>query len=166
DRLRQRPDVCGRRRHATHRRQGLPPDAERRRAVGRGPSAHARTRLLQPGLGTGESPTGANPGGMGASARFMLLADAISSVETFVNVFLLLYGPLLLAYIVTSWLRLPYSPTLNRIQRFLYDVCEPYLRVFRRLLPATGAIDLSPMLALIFLIVIDRFLIWILDHFH
>jgi YggT family protein len=103
---------------------------------------------------------------MGWSARFMLLADAISSVETFINVFLILYGLVILLYIITSWLRLPYSPTLNRIQRFLYDVCEPYLRIFRRLLPATGAIDLSPMLALIALGVIDRFLIWVLDHFH
>ena len=102
---------------------------------------------------------------MGWSARFLLLADAITSVETFINVFLGLYGLVILAYILTSWLRLPYSPTLNRIQRFLYDVCEPYLRLFRRLLPATGAIDLSPMLALIALIVIDRFLIWVLNHF-
>ena len=96
----------------------------------------------------------------------MLLGDAISSVETFINVFLGLYGLVILAYIITSWVRLPYSPTLNRIQRFLYDVCEPYIRLFRRVLPATGAIDLSPMLALITLIVIDRFLIWLLDHFH
>ena len=103
---------------------------------------------------------------MGWSARFLLLADAISSVETFNNVFLGLYGLVILVYILTSWLRLPYSPTLNRIQRFLYDVCEPYLRLFRRLLPATGAIDLSPILALIALGVIDRFLIWVLEHFH
>jgi YggT family protein len=102
---------------------------------------------------------------MGWSARFVLLADAISSVETFINVFLALYGLVILAYIITSWLRLPYSTTLNRIQRFLYDVCEPYLRLFRRLLPATGAIDFSPMLALLALGVIDRLLIWILDHF-
>jgi YggT family protein len=103
---------------------------------------------------------------MGWSARFVLLADAISSVQTFINVFLILYGLVILVYIITSWLRLPYSLTLNRIQRFLYDVCEPYLRLFRRLLPAMGAIDLSPMLALIALGVIDRFLIWVLDHFH
>jgi len=103
---------------------------------------------------------------MGWSARFLLLADAITSVETFINVFLGLYGLVILAYILTSWLRLPYSPTLNRIQRFLYDVCEPYLRLFRRLLPATGAIDLSPILALIALGVIDRFLTWVLEHFH
>ena len=103
---------------------------------------------------------------MGWSARFVLLGDAISSVETFVQVFVGLYALVILVYIITSWLRLPYSPTLNRIQRFLYDVCEPYLRLFRRLLPSLGAIDLSPMLALISLGVIDRFLIWVLDHFH
>src|SRR5215470_5206419 len=102
---------------------------------------------------------------MGWSARFLLLADAISSVETFINVFIALYGLVILAYILTSWLRLPYSPTLNRIQRFLYDVCEPYLRLFRRMLPSTGAIDLSPILAFIALGVIDRLLTWILDHF-
>src|SRR5215471_12381478 len=103
---------------------------------------------------------------MGWSARFMLLGDAISSVETFVNVFIGLYSLVILVYILTSWLRLPYSPTLNRIQRFLYDVCEPYLRIFRRLLPSTGAVDLSPILALVSLIVIDRFLIWVLNHFN
>jgi uncharacterized protein YggT (Ycf19 family) len=103
---------------------------------------------------------------MGVSASFSLLADAITSVETFVNVFILLYGLVIFVYILTSWLRLPYSVTLNRIQRFLYDVCEPYLRLFRRLLPSTGAIDLSPIVAFIALGVIDRLLIWILEHFH
>ena len=103
---------------------------------------------------------------MGWSARFVLLGDALTSVETFINVFIGLYWLVIFVFIITSWLRLPYSPTLNRIQRFLYDVCEPYLRLFRRLLPSTGAIDLSPMLALITLIVIDRLLIWILNHFN
>ena len=88
---------------------------------------------------------------MGWSARFLLLADAISSVETFINVFLGLYGLVILVYILTSWLRLPYSPALNRIQRFLYDVCEPYLRLFRRILPSFGGLDLSPTVAVIVL---------------
>jgi len=103
---------------------------------------------------------------MGVSATVILLADAISKAETFVNVFVTVYSLVIFLYILASWVRLPYSPTLNRIQRFLYDVCEPYLRIFRRLLPSTGAIDLSPMLALVFLIVIDRFLIWVLNHFN
>jgi YggT family protein len=103
---------------------------------------------------------------MGWSASFVLLADAISSAETFIDVFLGLYGLVILVYIITSWLRLPYSPGLNRIQRFLYDVCEPYIRLFRRILPSAGALDFSPLLALIALGVIDRFLIWLLEHFH
>jgi YggT family protein len=103
---------------------------------------------------------------MGYPATSVLLGDAVSSVETFINVFITLYGLVILAYILTSWLRLPYSPTLNRIQRFLYDVCEPYLRLFRRLLPMAGALDFSPILAFIALGVIDRLLIWVLDHFH
>jgi YggT family protein len=103
---------------------------------------------------------------MGALAMSVVLADAITKVETFVNVFIALYGLVILVYIITSWLRLPYSLTLNRIQRFLYDVCEPYLRLFRRVLPATGGIDFSPMVGLIALGVIDRLLIWILEHFH
>jgi YggT family protein len=72
----------------------------------------------------------------------------------------------ILLYIITSWLRLPYSSWLNRIQRFLYDVSEPYLRLFRRLLPSTGPLDLSPMIAVIVLVAAGRFVIWILDHFH
>ena len=52
--------------------------------------------------------------------------------------FIYVYMLLIIAYILTSWIRLPYSPTLNRVQRFLYDVCEPYLRLFRRLIPASA----------------------------
>ena len=103
---------------------------------------------------------------MGDSAMLGLLFDAIDSIESFLQVFVYVYSLLILAYIITSWVRMPYSVWLNRIQRFLYDVCEPYLRLFRRLLPATGAIDFSPILAFIALGVIDRLLIWILDHFH
>ena len=104
--------------------------------------------------------------GMASVAMLGLLYDAVDSVVSFVQVFIYVYSILILAYIITSWVRLPYSLWLNRIQRFLYDVCEPYLRLFRRLLPATGAIDFSPILAFISLGVIDRLLIWILDHFH
>jgi len=103
---------------------------------------------------------------MGVTATAPLLADAIDQAKTFVNVFVTVYTLVIFAYIITSWLRLPYSPTLNRIQRFLYDVSEPYLRLFRRVLPPMGALDLSPMIGIIVLIVIDRALETILDQFH
>jgi YggT family protein len=103
---------------------------------------------------------------MGVTATLSLLADAIDQAQTFVNVFVTVYTLVIVVYIITSWLRLPYSPWLNRIQRFLYDVSEPYLRLFRRLLPSTGPLDLSPLLGLIFLVVLDRLANWILGKFH
>ena len=103
---------------------------------------------------------------MGARPESLLLADTVSRIGSFVDVFVGVYILLIFAYIILSWVRLPYSIWLNRIQRFLYDVCEPYLRLFRRILPGTGGIDLSPILAFIALGVIDRLLIWILQHFH
>jgi YggT family protein len=96
----------------------------------------------------------------------LVLADAISSIEQFVHVFILVYILLIFAYIITSWIRLPYSTWLNRIQRFLYDVCEPYLRIFRRILPPLGPLDLSPMIAIFSLFIIDRVLQAILDSLH
>jgi len=83
-----------------------------------------------------------------------------------VNVFVSVYTLVIFVYIITSWLRLPYSPWLNRIQRFLYDVSEPYLRLFRRLLPSFGPLDLSPMIGIIVLWLVDRVLITVLDRFH
>jgi YggT family protein len=94
------------------------------------------------------------------------LADAIDSIQSFVRVFILVYVLLIFAYILTSWIRMPYSVWLNRIQRFLYDVCEPYLRIFRRFLPPLGPLDLSPMLAIISLFVLEQILQAILDQFH
>jgi YggT family protein len=73
---------------------------------------------------------------------------------TFVDVFIWVYTLLLFAYVLTSWIRLPYSPWLNRVQRFLYDVCDPYLRIFRRFLPPLGPLDLSPMVAIFVLFIL------------
>jgi uncharacterized protein YggT (Ycf19 family) len=90
---------------------------------------------------------------MGDLATLSLLADVQSSVGRFIVVFLWVYSLLILAYILTSWIRLPYSPWLNRVQRFLYDVCDPYLRIFRRFIPPVGPLDLSPMVGLVVLFV-------------
>jgi len=92
---------------------------------------------------------------MGAPvADLGLLLDAISQVQTFVTVFISVYSGLILAYIITSWIKLPYS--LNKFQRFLFDVGEPYLRLFRRVLPSFGPLDFSPAIGLIVLWVFER----------
>jgi YggT family protein len=84
-----------------------------------------------------------------------VVLDALTEVELFVNVFVGVYILAILAYILTSWIQLPYS--LRPVQRFLYDLCDPYLRLWRRLIPVSaGPIDFTPMVAVIALIVADR----------
>ena len=95
----------------------------------------------------------------------VLARDAIDEVELFVNVFVGVYVLAILAYIITSWVQLPYS--LRPVQRFLYDACEPYLRFWRRLLPfSAGPIDFSPMVAVAALIVLERIVIAVLQSTH
>jgi YggT family protein len=91
------------------------------------------------------------------------LGSTISRLESFVDAFIYVYILLILVYIILSWIRLPYSLWLSRVQRFLYDVCDPYLRLFRRVLPPLGPLDLSPMLGVIALIVLQQVLHGILD---
>ena len=88
--------------------------------------------------------------GVGTADVVFVLADTATSVQRFISVFFDVYILLILAYVLTSWIRMPYS--LNRLQRFLDDVCEPYIRIFRRLLPSIGPLDLSPIVAIFALI--------------
>lgn len=99
-----------------------------------------------------------------ANAAVGLLADAVSTAQNFVDVFVAVYILLIFAYVLTSWIRLPYS--LNRLQRFLYDVCEPYLRLFRRVLPPLGPIDLSPIVSVIVLVALDQIVVRLLGQLH
>jgi uncharacterized protein YggT (Ycf19 family) len=83
-------------------------------------------------------------------------ASTRSDVAGYVQTLVFVYTILIVAYILSSMFfqvggRLPYSPALNAVMRFLRDVCEPFLRIFRRILPPLGPLDLSPMVAIIVL---------------
>jgi YggT family protein len=86
-------------------------------------------------------------------AGFTQLADAIGTIESFVTVFIWVYILLIFAYVLSSWVRVPYS--LQPLVRFLHDVCEPYLRLFRRVLPSLGPVDVSPIVAVFGLYVLQ-----------
>jgi YggT family protein len=91
-----------------------------------------------------------------------MLLDAAGAVARFVVVFSTVYTLTLILYVLTSWVQLPYS--LKPVQRFLYDVCEPYLRFWRRIIPfRAGPIDFSPMVAILALFAASRILISILN---
>jgi YggT family protein len=103
---------------------------------------------------------------MGVSASLILLTgDVVTSVTKFIYVLTSLYTLVILLYILSSWVRLPYSISLNRIQRFLYDVSEPYLRLFRRLLPSFGGLDLSPMVAVFVLWIVEQLVVRLIDNY-
>ena len=86
----------------------------------------------------------------------LVLADTASSAQHFIDIFLWVYVLLIFVYVLTSWVRLPYSVWVRRVSDFLRDVCEPYLRLFRRILPPLGPLDLSPVVAIFALFVLMR----------
>jgi len=91
-----------------------------------------------------------------------MVLDAVGEVALFIKIFATVYTFALILYILTSWVQLPYS--LRGVQRFLSDACEPYLRFWRRLLPLSfGAMDFSPIVAILALDVIAGILIAILN---
>jgi YggT family protein len=94
----------------------------------------------------------------------MVVLDTVTAVEHFLDVFVGVYVLAIFLYVLTSWIQLPYS--LRPVGRFLYDVCEPYLRLWRRILPTAGPIDLSPMVAVIALLLVERVVVSVLDRLH
>jgi YggT family protein len=100
----------------------------------------------------------------------MPLGDAIDTVQGFAYVLFLVYLLCIFAYILTSWIPLPYNVWLNRVQRFLYDVVDPYLRLFRRFLPQLSmgglGLDLSPIFAILVLYAIYFVVVRLLELLH
>ena len=85
-------------------------------------------------------------------ASLLLLGDVVGALQNFVTVFISVYTLLIFAYVIASWFRTPYSA--HPVVRFLHDVCDPYLRLFRRVLPPLGPVDLSPIVAVISLVLL------------
>lgn len=60
-----------------------------------------------------------------------------------------LYSALIFIYVLMSWF--PMRGTLYDAYRVLGSVVEPYLGLFRRLLPPLGGLDFSPWVAILVL---------------
>ena len=84
-----------------------------------------------------------------------LVADLESTLQSFVSVFVLIYVLLIFIWVLLSWIQLPYSRTSAAVQEFLSDVVRPYLRLFR-FVPTLGPLDLSPIVAVVVLILAER----------
>lgn len=79
----------------------------------------------------------------------MTFALTRTDIAEYVSTLIWVYTILILARILMTWIpRMPYNPLLNSIVRFVEDVTDPYLALFRKFIPPIGMIDISPIVAI------------------
>jgi uncharacterized protein YggT (Ycf19 family) len=81
-----------------------------------------------------------------------LVADTGSTLQSFATAFVSIYILLIFVWVLLGWIRVPYSRTAAAVQEFLNEVVRPYIRLFR-FLPPLGPFDLSPIVAVLALLV-------------
>jgi YggT family protein len=83
-----------------------------------------------------------------------------NDIADYVETLTLVYLVLIFVRIIMSWIpRIPYNRFLAGFLKFVSDVTDPYLNLFRRILPPVrlgpGALDLSPIVATFVLIIVS-----------
>jgi YggT family protein len=95
-----------------------------------------------------------------ALSRFDL-ADYVSAL--FVVYIILIFANIVVSYVP----RMPYSPVLRSVLDFISETTNPFLNVFRRILPPIGgagfALDLSPMIGIFVLIVARAIVVGLIE---
>jgi len=76
-----------------------------------------------------------------------------------------LYIWLLIASAVLSWLVAfnvvnTRNPVVSTVGQFLYGITEPALRPIRNIMPNLGGIDISPVILILLIILIERIIIY------
>ena len=61
-----------------------------------------------------------------------------------------LYGLVIVIYVLMSWIP-QMNGWINDLYSVLSRICEPYLSIFKRVIPPAGNIDFSPIVALLVL---------------
>ncbi|MHB0977154.1 MAG: YggT family protein [Candidatus Aquicultorales bacterium] len=84
----------------------------------------------------------------------------------FVDRLFLLVMILIVARIVSSWIRIPSNRLTDPVMNFVYDVTEPILGRLRNVVPPIMVggmgIDLTPMIALLMVMVLQNFVLMII----
>jgi len=78
----------------------------------------------------------------------------IALLITLINYLSLAFSLLLIAYVILSYFMDPYHPIRNTVDRMV----NPILNPIRRLLPQTGMLDFSPLVAIILVQVLEYIL--------
>jgi YggT family protein len=94
----------------------------------------------------------------------VLAALTRGDIANYVQALFLVYILLIFIYILFNMmfslgLRPPYTRYTDAVMNFLRDVCEPYLKIFRRFIPPIGMFDLTPMIAIIVLYIVQTIVV-------
>jgi YggT family protein len=92
------------------------------------------------------------------------LADTQTDIAKYVDALFLVYVVLIFIRILMSWVpRIPRSASLRPVLDFITETTDPYLNVFRRIIPPIGGggmtMDVSPIIAIIVLLVAERIIV-------
>jgi YggT family protein len=83
------------------------------------------------------------------------IADYVSAL--FLVYFILIFTRILLSWVYAAQRGTPTNRTLRAIIDFVHQTTDPYLNIFRRILPPVGgarmALDLSPIIGIIVLFI-------------
>ena len=94
----------------------------------------------------------------------LALASTRADIASYVGDVFGVYIAMILIYILANLLfafglRPGYSRALDAVLGFLREVCDPYLRIFRRLIPGIGMMDFSPIIGIIVLGVLSSIVV-------
>jgi YggT family protein len=93
-----------------------------------------------------------------------LFALTRNDIADYVGALFLVYIVLIFLNVLISWVpRMPYDPRLRAVLDFITETTNPYLNLFRRILPPIGgggfALDLSPIVGVIVLFVLQALIV-------
>ena len=89
-------------------------------------------------------------------------------IADYVSALFIVYLILIFARILLSWIpRMPYNPWLRAVVDFVHETTNPYLNLFRRVIPPVGggsfALDLSPILAIFVLLIAQAIVVGLIE---
>lgn len=96
------------------------------------------------------------------------LAITRTDVANYVSALFFVYILLIFANVLISFVpRMPYNRWLRAVLDFVTETTNPYLGLFRRFLPPLGggrfALDLSPMLGVIVLLILRALIVGLIE---
>ena len=91
-----------------------------------------------------------------------IIGNFFSALASVIHLVLILYMYIIIARAVMSW----FNPNpYNTIVRFIYQITDPVLNQVRRFIPPIAGLDLSPVIVILIILFIDRFIMYTLRPF-